>query len=283
MATLMIMRGLPASGKSTHAKMLGQYGWKQVERDQLRKEMIIGKWSRRKERDVIQRRNALIREYLTAGFNVVSSDTNLNDRVVATLTAIGKECGAEVEINDSFLRVRVEECIRRDNAREDGVGESVIWRMYWEAFPPKKYVHDPALPYAVITDLDGTLADISHRNPYDASDCENDPVREDVADMIACVKAQRKGTRVIIFSGRNDKYAEQTIRWLVANDIHYSEFYMRPDGDFRPDHVLKREMYDTYIAGKYNVRAVFDDRPQVCRLWRSLGLPLFDVGMGVEF
>jgi hypothetical protein len=51
---------------------------------------------------------------------------------------------------------------------------------------------------------------------------------------------------------------------------------MRELGDSRPDAVVKQEMYEEYIKDKYNVLAVFDDRPSVVAFWRDLGLYVFD-------
>ncbi len=62
---------------------------------------------------------------------------------------------------------------------------------------------------------------------------------------------------------------------------YFTELYMRANKDQRSDFIVKKELYDAHIKGKYNVVAVFDDRPSVCNgLWRPLGLPLFQVGDG---
>jgi hypothetical protein len=53
---------------------------------------------------------------------------------------------------------------------------------------------------------------------------------------------------------------------------------MRHNGDYRKDVVVKEEMYNDHIKGKYNVTVVIDDRLQVCRMWHRLGLPLLRVG-----
>lgn len=60
---------------------------------------------------------------------------------------------------------------------------------------------------------------------------------------------------------------------------------MRPAGDMRKDTEVKLEMFNAHIRGKFNVEAIFDDRPQILRLWRELwfGDRLFDVGNGIEF
>ncbi len=53
---------------------------------------------------------------------------------------------------------------------------------------------------------------------------------------------------------------------------------MRESGDFRPDDIIKREIFDRKIRGVYNVKFVIDDRLKVCRMWHQLGLNLFRVG-----
>lgn len=61
---------------------------------------------------------------------------------------------------------------------------------------------------------------------------------------------------------------------------------MRPQGDMRRDSIVKRELYENHIKGKYNVVAIFDDRPQVIReCWQALGFGdrIFNVGTGKEF
>lgn len=56
---------------------------------------------------------------------------------------------------------------------------------------------------------------------------------------------------------------------------------MRAAGDYRKDAVIKKEMFDTQIEGKYFVEFVLDDRNQVVDLWRKdLNLPCFQVYYG---
>jgi hypothetical protein len=55
---------------------------------------------------------------------------------------------------------------------------------------------------------------------------------------------------------------------------------MREYGDQRKDSIVKAEIFDQEIRGRYHVVAVFDDRDQVVRMWRSLGLTVFQVAEG---
>jgi hypothetical protein len=55
---------------------------------------------------------------------------------------------------------------------------------------------------------------------------------------------------------------------------------MRAANDRRRDSLVKRELYDQHVAGRYSVLAVFDDRAQVIReCWGQLGLPVFRCGV----
>ena len=51
---------------------------------------------------------------------------------------------------------------------------------------------------------------------------------------------------------------------------------MRKSGDFRPDDIVKDEIYHSDIESNYQVIAVFDDRKSVVRHWKALGLMVFD-------
>jgi hypothetical protein len=55
---------------------------------------------------------------------------------------------------------------------------------------------------------------------------------------------------------------------------------MRPSGDSRPDSVVKRELYERYVAPRHTVTAVLDDRNAVVRMWRDLGLTVLQVADG---
>lgn len=56
---------------------------------------------------------------------------------------------------------------------------------------------------------------------------------------------------------------------------------MRTTGDSRKDSIVKEELYQKYVAGKYNVFLVLDDRTSVCQLWRDkLGFNCWQVNWG---
>jgi hypothetical protein len=141
--------------------------------------------------------------------------------------------------------------------------------------------HPVARRECVIFDLDGTFAFLGDRSPYDASRAEQDEVNEAVHFVYEAICRGKPETAIVIVSGREDRWRAETERWLARHSVTYDELFMRRAGDRRKDTVVKREIYERHIAGKYVVRVVFDDRDQVVRLWRDeLELPCFQVAWG---
>ena len=83
-----------------------------------------------------------------------------------------------------------------------------------------------------------------------------------------------------LVSGRMDTYRPQTEAWLVKHKVPYTALFMRPAGDMRKDVLIKQEIYEREIKGKYNVLFVLDDRQQVVYGWRALGLTVFQTAPG---
>ena len=292
MATLTITRGLPASGKTTWAK--AQPRLVRVNRDDLRRMMHGGPLGGRAEVDVTLAQRAAVEALLRGGADVVCDDTNLRSRVVRELAEVAVRAGAAWQVRD-FTDVPVDECVRRDALREGDahVGEEVIRGMHLRylaghtlplpvpVFDPAGARYEPVLdaPPAVLVDIDGTVALINGRSPYDVT-----RVHEDLpnAPVIAAVQAMHAaGHRIVFCSGRTDDCRDATQEWLAAHvGVPYEGLFMRVTGDSRRDSVVKREIFDREIRTRYRIVGVFDDREQVVRMWRALGLTVFQVAEG---
>jgi predicted kinase len=281
--TLVATRGLPASGKSTWAReLLGREPgrWKRVNKDDLRDMLDGGKWSKKNEKLVVEVRDTLVSAFLARGLNVVVDDTNLEGTHLRDLENLAAAAQADFRVED-FTHVPVETCVERDLLRARSVGKDVIVGMYRRALmerrdPPRP---DPALPDAVLCDLDGTLALMHDRSPYREDLCFDDALNLPVYSYLR--RAWAAGHEVVLLSGRDEgRGRAETERWLEHHKVPFKALHMRRAGDTRKDSVVKRELYEAHVEGRYNVEVVLDDRDQVVELWRSLGLPCWQVAYG---
>ncbi len=281
MKRVIILRGLPASGKSTYSTQLlkqekGQ--WVRVNKDLLREMAHASEWSPQNEKFIVKLRDITIIQALAEGKHVIVDDTNLATYHIDHIKEL-VQGQAEVEVNDTFLEVPVAECIKRDLLRPKSVGKDVIMKMYNEFLRPQAQPPEPNpdLPNAIIVDMDGTLAIMCDRSPYDVSKCDQDLPNPPVLET---VKRWQQDTQILIVSGRTDDGYAKTESWLQQYGIQYQAIHMRKTGDARKDSIVKAEIYAQQIAGKYNVRFILDDRQQVVDMWRSLGLTVFQVAEG---
>lgn len=281
MKQVLILKGLPASGKTTFAKQWQKSGGKvkRINKDDLRGMLDDGKWSGTNEKFIIKARDALIMLALEEGCHVVVDDTNLDPKHEEHIRELVKG-QAEVKVQ-TFFDASVEECIKRDLKRSKSVGEKVIKEMYGKYLEPKPelYAPDPALPPAIICDIDGTLAKMGDRSPFDWAKVSVDAIHEHVKELINMYWLN-KGVKVILVSGRDGSCKEQTEKWLDNNYISYNELYMREAGNTENDAIIKRRIFDEYIRDKYRVLFVLDDRDRVVKMWRSLGLKCLQVADG---
>lgn len=136
-----------------------------------------------------------------------------------------------------------------------------------------------SLPKSIICDLDGTLALICGRSPYDATHCYNDLINRPVANVL--VNYRKLGFTIILLSGREEKFRPPTLRFLETHDITFDKLLMRRTGDNRKDNIIKREIFDQEIKDRYFIEFILDDRNQVVDMWRNeLQLPCFQVYYG---
>jgi predicted kinase len=282
------MRGLPGSGKSTYAKKLvadNPEMYKRINRDDLRMMFDNGYTSDKNEKFIKKVRDLLIVKALEEGKNVIVDDTNLSDTNEKRFRQLAKEFTAEhneeVEIEKIEMDTPVEECIARDAKREKPVGQKVIRNMEKQFFRKElNYAEqDASLPHAILCDLDGTLCLMNGRNPFDASTCEQDLPNNPVLNVLKNYK--KLGYTVILLSGRQDVHKPQTLAWLQNHKVEFDLLLMRRYKDMRKDSIIKREIFDNQIAGKYFIEFCLDDRNQVVDMWRNdLGLPCFQVFYG---
>lgn len=283
---IMMLKGLPGSGKSTWAKqfVMDNPGWVRINKDSLR-EMMSSYRPGKDEELILGWRDALIMSALRRGKSVIVDDTNFHPKHEERLKNMiygeqGLEdplfiCDFEIKMFDTPLA----ECIKNDLKRPVSVGEKVIKKMWREFLAPKfaKPVYDLTLKPILICDLDGTLAIHNGRNPYDMVKCETDGYSREILDIITSMNYG-----VIFVTGREEKWREKTVWWLTNQVVFPFDYqlFMRPTDDHREDSIIKQEIYDREIKGKYNVEFVLDDRNRVVDMWRRNGLTCLQVAEG---
>lgn len=290
MSKLIMMRGLPASGKSTKAKeIVEQGGWVRLNRDLLRTMLHFEKFTGRNEGLTVDAEKALARSFLKDGVSVVVDDCNLGDNHRDIWSNVAKEADAKFEVVS--MDTPVSTCRFRDIEREKKVGSDVITNMALRyGLHPK-----PEKGY-VLCDLDGTLADITHRLMYAKGETKNwgeffariphDVLREDVAGIVS--DYARQGYDIIFLSARPETYKKQTLVWLIKHMENrlpngFLSIIMRRSNDKRPDVEVKQDLLNLHFPDRSLIKIVIDDRPSVIRMWRESGLTVLDVGKGVEF
>jgi len=277
MIKVILTKGLPASGKSTWAKEMianNHNAYKRISKDDLRAMLDNGHWSGASEKLILKIRDSLILSCIENGKHVIIDDTNLDPKHEIRITELVKGI-AEVEIKD-FTGVLLDDCIERDLKRSNPVGEKVIRRMY-NQFLRQTLVYDESnlLPRAIIVDIDGTLAKMNGRSPFEWSKVKEDVCNETIKSIVNSYPSE-----VIIFSGRDGICYDDTKQWLIDNGIKFNALHMRMQGNNEKDSVIKRRMFDNHVRGKYFVEYVLDDRNQVVEMWRSIGLICLQVADG---
>ena len=293
---LIALRGLPASGKTVAARAWVRQnpeGRARVGRDALRDALYYerGVLSRVQEGVITDIQRGMVRELLRSGKDVVVDDLNLRLQYLKAWQRVAAEEGAEFSVLDTDATV--EKCIKWDKTRpeREQVGERFIretakrFKGRPELYPIKEvsttqYAPDWSLPKAWVVDVDGTLAlNRSGRSFYDESRVGEDDPNPPVIDVVRSLAST--GVRIVVMSGRSLACEIATAEWLdehVGRD-NWDELFMRAEGDKRPDHKVKSELFDE-VAKSYAVMGVVDDRNSVCEMWRSRGLTCLQADRG---
>lgn len=145
--------------------------------------------------------------------------------------------------------------------------------------------YNPDLPSCIIVDIDGTVAHMDGRYPYDYSMVHTDIPDDNVVEIVRRYSKRDPNefapdTYIIILSGRTDDCKDVTEQWLQDNRIPYDEIHMRKAGDIRNDAIVKKEIYEEWVKPRFNVRFVLDDRDRVVKMWRDEGLKVLQVAYG---
>lgn len=298
-ASIEILRGYSASGKSTYAR---QSGKAIVSRDLIR-QMMTGNTektvlSNEQEQTVTRIQESVVRNFIGAGADVVIDDTNLVLKFARRWAELAEELGVEWSVRD-FKPEPVERVYEWNDGRDNPVPHEVILNQIkrfpykqWQPVVPQadikpvftQYVPDTTKPKAVGFDLDGTLAHMTGRSPHDTSRYHEDEVDDNLRRLTWAlshfwINAEPKH-KIIVFSGRSEEHRAACEAWLRKNAVYFDLLVMRKEGDTRRDDIVKSELFDEFIAPNYNLLYHFDDRQRVVDGLRSKGITVYQVAEG---
>lgn len=302
MKKLIILQGPPASGKSTWTKeyMVSHAdSTVVVSRDAIRHS--FGEYNMNHEAEVTALEESQTIDAMEQNKDIINDATNLNPKYLPKWEKLAEKYGYEIEYKKFYIPFK--EAVKRDQNEDrlHKVGKSVIKRFYRSYYPAeyeaemKKTVfhyrreQDVANPFAVICDLDGTLAWMQGRSPYDGTRVNEDLCDHQLATLLQ--KLMCGGVMVLFTSGREgtEDCRQKTLQWLkdnldpelyMQNGKQMFELYMRKEKDYRGDEIVKREIYENDIMPHYQVICAFDDRNKVVNMWREIGLLCCQVNDG---
>lgn len=291
---LLILCGLPASGKSTYANAWGAEdpeNRRRINYDDLRIELYGDGWKFNRPEENAMKKVALDRakKALSSGLSVVIDNTNLSSNVREVWINLAKSLGVESEVFE--IDTPLEVCVQRDRLRQGTkrVGRAVIERMAlfhgmidWSS--PK---YGERAKDFVIVDVDGTIADCEWRRkeaskggkldwPKFFSLVSNDKPIERIVRLVRLISAHY---RILVVSGRPiDSCGIATEDWLEKHgQFFYDHLFMRSHPS-TPDYEVKQEILD--LLPKERIAFVLDDRDQVVKMWRANGITCLQVADG---
>lgn len=136
-------------------------------------------------------------------------------------------------------------------------------------------------PYAVL-DIDGVLADVSHRLRYLAPGRKNwdaffaaAPKDRPLAEGVEVARTLARDYEIAYVTGRPSRYRGDTLAWLAEHGLPPGLLIMRTAGDRRPAELTKLAAIRR-LAGTRPVAVVVDDDPDVCAAVRKAGFTVFE-------
>lgn len=300
MSRILVTIGISGAGKSSWAHemwatMPSQYVI--VNRDKIR-ELLFGftesnisggYWDSRsdisaREKEVTKYQNVMIHEALSAGKVPIVDATHLTKKYVQEF----KFWNVPVEL--VWFNIGVDTALERIGKRTRQISRETLVKQHNQLtilkkqfedspedfdFTPVTLTNNPNLAPCVIFDIDGTLAHMVLRNPYDWNRVGEDTVDGPTVSLLKDLHAARS-TKIVICTGRDGVCLPETEQWLKDNYIPYDGIFIRPAGDQRPDWQVKEEMWRK-ITQVFYIDYMVDDRQQVVRRARALGLKVMNV------
>lgn len=293
-----ILRGVPASGKSTWAidyvKNVNKNAVR-INRDDIRRKYYPSKnfpyyiKGNKTEEGVQRIVEDMMHNASVSKLDVIDDNTNLNKKYFDRNVKDAEKLGFTVEIKD-FFDIPLDKLIQRNLEREHSVPEDVIHRMYKAQMHLQgRYIEpDMSKQSCVLVDIDGTVAEMGKgeswgRAPYEWHKVGNDRPRPNVINTVIDLSCRH---HIFFLSGRDGCAYDATHDWLSKNVLAGGLFEcgyslkLRDVDDSRADSVVKEELINKYVLPNYRIEFAIDDRNSVCYHYRALGLEVWQVAAG---
>lgn len=295
---LILTRGIQGSGKSTWARQWVEEDPEnrvRINNDDIRN-MLGPYWITDREPLVSDIKLRMAEEAMNRGYDIVVDNMNLNPKEVkywknVVGTQNGDPDGYEYEIEFKDFFIPLEECIRRDAARPNPIGEKVIretWKRYKhfiQTTEVEKHVDSmrkyTGKPKCIVIDMDSTMCFNVTRRPWygdgAAEGMLNDIPNTGVAEI---VRELAKTYPIIVATGRDTSQADVTKEWLAKQGIEADEYFFRTPRDYRKGVEVKKEQI-TDILEEYDVVAIFEDCEPIVQMYREMGLTVLQPNKGL--
>lgn len=264
---ILILVGVPGSGKSTFAKYFirTEENWMRVCRDDIRMmQFSQANLNSYQEKMITEILDTAIASLLRNKTNVLIDATHCR---ASYLEHYIYKFNNQADISFKVFEEDEETIATRCEQRALSTGKIIptqVQKRYWAEFQilkrefdfsirPKQsdeaqiLQQDKSLPKAIICDLDGTLALMNGRNPFDASNCDKDELNTPVANTLKIFA--EAGYHILLVSGRENRFREPTLSFLSKHDIAYQQLWMRESKDNRKDAIVKKK----FTIGKYKI------------------------------
>ena len=131
-----------------------------------------------------------------------------------------------------------------------------------------------------IFDVDGTLSSCDWRRhlvetarpnwrEFFALQSADAPIEDVVRELS---RRKNAGHEIVLVTGRPDQYRYVTEFWLAEHRIEWDRLLMRRSDDQRPDPDVKEDMLLSHFSEQSRITQVFDDNPDVIKVWIAHGL-----------
>lgn len=133
MKRIILMIGVPGSGKTTLAQKIAEKGWKYINADSIRLELYGNAAEQGDKEQVFTLFFTRLEELMMEGVDVIIDNTNLNPKQRKPILERCEKFGyADIQL--WLLDIPLELCLERNRSRDRIVPEDIVSNMYVELY-----------------------------------------------------------------------------------------------------------------------------------------------------